>query len=176
MRPMTDAEKDLAIEGVNRALKELGLEPWKDGRSVTDGKRPWEQHVGMVLSALKAELDAAELQIHDLMEFVRDIADDWDCDSDSHKYGTACRACQAKALRKKYADNRAGVGIEDARKQVEALKQALQEAVDVPQYMIRSLDMPPAMTIKPEARALLENAEVHLKAIESRTMRKLLEI
>lgn len=104
MRPMTDAEKDLAIEGVNRALKELGLEPWRDGRSVTDGKRPWEQHVAMVLSTLTAELDDAKPQIHDLMEFARDVADNWDCDSDAHKYGTPCRACQAKGLREKYAD------------------------------------------------------------------------
>lgn len=45
------AEKD----AVNGTLKHLGLEPWPDGRSVYDGKRPWEQHIGMVLGALKAE-------------------------------------------------------------------------------------------------------------------------
>jgi len=169
---MTDAEKDM-IEGVNWALKDLGLEPWKDGRSVTDGKRPWEQHVGMVLSSLKADADAVELQVHDMMVFVRNVATDWDCDDDAHRYGTPCRACQAEALRKKYADNRAGVGIEDARKQVEVLKQALKEAVGVPEHMRRALHVPPAITMKPEARALLERAEVHLKAIESEAKRKI---
>ena len=30
--------------------------------------------------------------------FVKDIRDNYDCDSDAHKYGTWCRCCQAAAL------------------------------------------------------------------------------
>jgi hypothetical protein len=106
MRPMTEAEKDMAIEGVNKTLRRLGIEPWKDGRSLADGKRPWEHHVGMVLLALVTE--------------------------------------------------------------IEDLKRAIKEAADVPQYIIRNKHMPPAKTIKPEARAVLEVAEVHLKSIIER--------
>lgn len=31
-------------------------------------------------------------------DFVRDCRDNWDCDSDGHKYKTGCRACEAKRL------------------------------------------------------------------------------
>ena len=106
MRPMTEAEKDMAIEGVNKTLMSLGLEPWKDGRSLADGKCPWEHHVGMVLLALVTE--------------------------------------------------------------IEDLKRALKEAVNVPQNIISNNHRPPAMTIKPEARAVLEVAEVQLKSIIER--------
>ena len=106
MRPMTEAEKDKAIESVNKTLVRLGLEPWKDGRSLADGKCPWEHHVGMVLLGLMTE--------------------------------------------------------------IEDLKRALKEAVDVPRHIIKNNHKPPAKTIKPEARAVLEVAEVQLKSIIER--------
>ncbi len=31
-----------------------------------------------------------------LVEALRDIRDNFDCDADSHKYGTTCRACLAR--------------------------------------------------------------------------------
>ena len=31
-------------------------------------------------------------------EFVRCVADNYDCDSDAHRYGTPCRSCDARAL------------------------------------------------------------------------------
>ena len=43
----------------------------------------------------KAELNAANVRIAELEEFARDIAENWDCDDDAHKYGTRCRACSA---------------------------------------------------------------------------------
>ncbi len=43
-------------------LRRLGLEPWPDGRSISDGKRPEEQHVMMIVSSLKAERDSLKLQ------------------------------------------------------------------------------------------------------------------
>lgn len=49
-----------SMEDVNRTLKHDGLEPWPDGRSVYDGKRPWEQHIAMVITSLKAQLDSAD--------------------------------------------------------------------------------------------------------------------
>ena len=43
---------------LTQSLVHLGLEPRPDGRSIEDGKRPWYQHVAMVLASLKAENEA----------------------------------------------------------------------------------------------------------------------
>lgn len=40
-------------------------------------------------------------------EFVRDVANNYDCDSDAHRYGTPCRACEAKQLLATINDNSA---------------------------------------------------------------------
>lgn len=45
-----------------------------------------------------AERDAALAEVERLKGFVRDCRDNWDCDSDAHKYGTKCRACEAGKL------------------------------------------------------------------------------
>ena len=47
-----------------------------------------------VIAALRARI--AELE-----EFARDVAENWDCDSDGHKYKTGCRCCRAMKLLKK---------------------------------------------------------------------------
>lgn len=31
-------------------------------------------------------------------EFARDVRDNYDCDSDAHKYGTRCRCCEAETV------------------------------------------------------------------------------
>ena len=43
-------------------------------------------------------LRAALLEINILRSFVQDCKVNWDCDSDAHKYGTRCRACEAEKL------------------------------------------------------------------------------
>ena len=60
-----EAERD----EINAQLVRLGLEPWPDGRSVSDHKRPWAQHLGMVLSALVAERDS----LHNAMDDMRHV-------------------------------------------------------------------------------------------------------
>ena len=35
-------------------------------------------------------------EVEPLLSFIRDVKDDWDCDNDSHKYGTSCRCCDAE--------------------------------------------------------------------------------
>lgn len=42
-----------------------------------------------------------EKQNKEVIEFIRDIAENWDCDVDSHTYNTPCRKCNAKELHKK---------------------------------------------------------------------------
>jgi hypothetical protein len=32
---------------------------------------------------------------------LRDFAENWDCDSDAHKYGTTCRVCDAETMKKR---------------------------------------------------------------------------
>lgn len=43
--------------------------------------------------AIRKEQAAKIAMLH---EFARECANNWDCDSDAHKYGTLCRACEAK--------------------------------------------------------------------------------
>jgi len=35
-----------------------------------------------------------------IIQFIKSCAYDYDCDNDAHRYGTACRACEAKKLLK----------------------------------------------------------------------------
>jgi hypothetical protein len=39
-------------------------------------------------------------RIDELEAFVKNIASNYDCDEDAHKYNTPCRCCDAKALLK----------------------------------------------------------------------------
>lgn len=44
------------------------------------------------------------IALNELLSFAKNIATDWDCDSDSHRYNTPCRACEAKGLYDKFSD------------------------------------------------------------------------
>ncbi len=49
----------------------------------------------------KARADAlaeARKRIAELEEFAREVRDNYDCDSDAHRYGTMCRACEAEKV------------------------------------------------------------------------------
>jgi hypothetical protein len=46
----------------------------------------------------KAENTQLRKEIEELKTFARDIFMNYDCDSDSHKYGLPCRACAAEKL------------------------------------------------------------------------------
>lgn len=61
------AEVERQQEDVKHHLVHLGLEPWHDGRSISDNKREWQQHIGMVLSSLVARLAAREAECAELM-------------------------------------------------------------------------------------------------------------
>lgn len=39
-------------------------------------------------------------KLRDLIAFVQDIATNYDCDADGHKYGTYCRRCEAARILK----------------------------------------------------------------------------
>ena len=45
-----------------------------------------------------AALFEAAQRMGEMDEFVKDAAHNWDCDEDGHKYGTYCRACEAKII------------------------------------------------------------------------------
>lgn len=63
------------IEELARMLEHMGLEPWPDGRSILDEKRPVEQHIMMVVSSLQAQRDNLKLQISDLKKLLNEMAD-----------------------------------------------------------------------------------------------------
>ena len=45
-----------------------------------------------------ARVMQARRYVENLLSFTRDCANNYDCDSDAHKYGTQCRACAARQL------------------------------------------------------------------------------
>ncbi len=53
------------VEELKPMLEHLGLEPWPDGRSIADGKRPVEQHIMMIVSSLKAQRDSLKLELRE---------------------------------------------------------------------------------------------------------------
>ncbi len=46
-------------------------------------------------------LDFCNQNYEDILNFTKNCAENWDCDSYGHKYGTGCRACEAKTLMEK---------------------------------------------------------------------------
>lgn len=44
------------------------------------------------------ELEILRKQRAELLAALKEIRDDFDCDSDAHKYGTTCRCCLAKKV------------------------------------------------------------------------------
>ncbi len=58
-----------------------------------ENKAAWDSAEYNARRAEKAEARAAELE-----SFVADVADNYDCDEDAHRYGTQCRKCKAAAL------------------------------------------------------------------------------
>ena len=44
------------------------------------------------------EKSYSEEDLSSFIAFVKDIESNWDCDSDSHRYGTPCRSCEATKL------------------------------------------------------------------------------
>lgn len=46
----------------------------------------------------QTERDAALARVAELESFAEECRDNWDCDSDAHRYGTGCRACMAEKV------------------------------------------------------------------------------
>ena len=46
--------------------------------------------------ALRQQIEASQKREVMLRDALKEIRDDFDCDSDSHKYGTTCRSCLAR--------------------------------------------------------------------------------
>lgn len=49
-------------------------------------------------NALVKQRDNLQLRVDALERFLVDLQNNWDCDSDAHKYGTPCRGCCAAEL------------------------------------------------------------------------------
>jgi chromosome segregation ATPase len=104
------------------------------------------------LSLVEEELEAAKLQIHELQAEVER----------SHKHIDELRE----------GGRLLGQDIKALNLQIEVLTRALGDAVKVPSRMMATMDMPPMIKIDPLARGVLENAELHLKAIEEAALKQ----
>ena len=47
---------------------------------------------------LTSENDRLRARVAELEEFARNVAYNYDCDTDAHRLGTRCRCCDAEAL------------------------------------------------------------------------------
>ena len=50
------------------------------------------------LGAALQEVERRDKRLKKLRAFARDVANNFDCDEDAHKYNTTCRACAAHNL------------------------------------------------------------------------------
>lgn len=62
------------------------------------------------LETLEAERDTLKRQVEVLTAFAKDCIDDFDCDSDAHKYGTMCRCCSADKILSEIEKKKGGGG------------------------------------------------------------------
>lgn len=53
---------------------------------------------GTYVSHAAADLDDLVAEVRRLRSFIESIRDNYDCDSDAHRYGTQCRVCEAARL------------------------------------------------------------------------------
>jgi hypothetical protein len=56
-----------------------------------------DAHQSMLTQTCR-DRDRLAARVAELESFARDCANNWDCDSDAHKYNTGCRSCAAQAL------------------------------------------------------------------------------
>ena len=74
--------RDMHTKDIDKALTELLEMTYGNGQGL------WGEQVVGAIRAHLAELEG----------FVRDVRDNWDCDSDAHRYDTSCRCCMAAKL------------------------------------------------------------------------------
>ena len=46
----------------------------------------------------KAKVRELSAAVRRMGQFIKTVRDDFDCDRDAHRYGTLCRACEAKKI------------------------------------------------------------------------------
>jgi hypothetical protein len=51
---------------------------------------------------IKSNNTYTQADINSLFDFIESIKRNWDCDVDSHRYNTHCRACEAESILKKF--------------------------------------------------------------------------
>lgn len=58
----------------------------------------WAENQIQHRDKLDSELQSAKARIEALESFAKSCANNWDCDEEGHRYGTECRACEAKLI------------------------------------------------------------------------------
>lgn len=105
------------LREANKHLRQHGCCPENDGQ--THHATCWRtrghhecainrvEHLESMLSNSEAlgcyyndESMRLQQRVEELEDFARDISDNYDCDTDAHRYRTTCRACKAKKILK----------------------------------------------------------------------------
>ena len=50
---------------------------------------------------MPSEVEKLRALLAEAQEVMRDFAENWDCDTDAHKYGTTCRVCDAEKMKQR---------------------------------------------------------------------------
>lgn len=84
---------------------------WINQKLVLTGVNLVAQYLRVKINDFAADLldareliDKQEAIIKEMRSFCKDVADNYDCDSDGHKYNTGCRSCNAKTILEKTKD------------------------------------------------------------------------
>ena len=95
---MTDALRASLI-ALREEMQDITMHGWPfthTSRSDVEARFiEWTDKIDALLAGLPG---AGEDQPPNVKAFLRDVAENFDCDSDAHKYGTTCRACEAAVL------------------------------------------------------------------------------
>lgn len=94
-------ERELAEERAeNERLKEeitLWEEALADNSEYEGDDAPWDT-MQNEFARRDSELTQLKAQLEEASKAFADFANNFDCDSDAHKYGTLCRACAAQTI------------------------------------------------------------------------------
>ena len=89
----TAIEVNMSIAGLRTAGGALRDEPYERLPALAGE---------LLIAAMR--LEEMHARIKQLEEFVRDVATNYDCDADGHRYNTGCRCCEAEGLLKPRGD------------------------------------------------------------------------
>ncbi len=90
-----NADHAAGVESLRKQRDELLAENTRLSESCRDFAAQGETDAAIIKEDGR-EIHFLRTQRDELLSALKEIRDDFDCDSDAHKYGTTCRCCLAK--------------------------------------------------------------------------------